>query len=76
MVCFAATMLSGSPVILLDEPTVNLDSALKKIVLNNILQAASQKTAIIMVSHDSNFIDHSANRILEMSNGVIKREIL
>jgi len=69
MVCLASTMLSGSPVILLDEPTANLDAEFKEIIFNRVCDAASKGSAIIIVSHDLPFISALANKTLKLLNG-------
>jgi len=71
MVCFAATMLSESPVVLLDEPTANLDHRFKDIVLSKIHDTKKKCHVIMMVSHDTAFVSKAANRIIEMKNGLI-----
>ncbi|MCA1053939.1 ATP-binding cassette domain-containing protein [Rossellomorea aquimaris] len=61
-------MLSGSNVLLLDEPTNHLD--LESITaLNNGL--ISYKGAMIFASHDHQFIQTIANRIIEIKDGGI-----
>jgi ATPase subunit of ABC transporter with duplicated ATPase domains len=61
-------MLSGSNVLLLDEPTNHLD--LESITaLNNGLIA--YKGAMIFASHDHQFIETIANRIIEITDGGI-----
>lgn len=71
MVCFAASMISGSPVVLLDEPTANLDQNLKDIVHKKIHAPDKYCSVIIMVSHDMDFVLQSANQIIIMENGLI-----
>ncbi|MBU3917031.1 energy-coupling factor ABC transporter ATP-binding protein, partial [bacterium] len=72
MVCFAATMLSESPVVLLDEPTANLDKRFKDIILKKIQDPGKKCAVVIIISHDHDFVSQSANKIIEMENGLIK----
>ncbi len=59
-------MLSGSNVLLLDDPTNHLD--LEAITaLNEGVKAF--KGALVFTSHDHQFVDSIANRILEISEG-------
>ncbi|MFE7062573.1 ABC-F family ATP-binding cassette domain-containing protein [Sutcliffiella sp. NPDC057660] len=66
-------MLSGSNVLLLDDPTNHLD--LESITaLNNGL--ISFKGSIIFTSHDHQFIETIANRIIEITpNGIVDKQM-
>ncbi len=66
-------MLSGANVLLLDEPTNHLD--LESITaLNNGL--INFKGSLIFSSHDHQFIQTIANRIIEITpNGVIDKQL-
>ena len=66
-------MLSGANVLLLDEPTNHLD--LESITaLNNGL--TSYKGSLLFTSHDHQFIQTIANRIIEITpNGLIDKEL-
>jgi ATPase subunit of ABC transporter with duplicated ATPase domains len=66
-------MLSGSNVLLLEEPTNHLD--LESITaLNNGLTA--YKSAMIFSSHDHQFVQTIANRIIEISpNGIVDKQM-
>lgn len=66
-------MLSGSNVLLLEEPTNHLD--LESITaLNNGLTA--YKSAMIFSSHDHQFVQTVANRIIEISpNGIVDKQM-
>ncbi|MDF0726318.1 ATP-binding cassette domain-containing protein [Cytobacillus sp. S13-E01] len=66
-------MLSGSNVLLLDDPTNHLD--LESITaLNNGLIAF--KGAMLFTSHDHQFIETIANRIIEVTpNGLVDKEM-
>lgn len=66
-------MLSGSNVLLLDDPTNHLD--LESITaLNNGL--ISYKGSMIFTSHDHQFVETIANRVIEITpNGVIDKQM-
>ncbi len=66
-------MLSGANVLLLDEPTNHLD--LESITaLNNGLVA--YKGAMIFTSHDHQFVQTIANRIIEVTpNGIVDKQM-
>jgi ATP-binding cassette subfamily F protein 3 len=62
-VALAKIMLSGANFLMLDEPTNHLDMASKEI-LEEALRDYSG--TILYISHDRYFINHTANKILEM----------
>ncbi|MEJ9306054.1 ATP-binding cassette domain-containing protein [Priestia megaterium] len=66
-------MLSGSNVLLLDDPTNHLD--LESITaLNNGL--ISYKGSMIFTSHDHQFVETIANRVIEITpNGIIDKQM-
>jgi putative ABC transport system ATP-binding protein len=66
-----ARALAGSPAILLvDEPTGNLDSKNGDAVMEMLANLNQQGTTICMVTHDSRYAD-MANRQLFLSDGVM-----
>ena len=65
-VAMAALLLSRSDIMLLDEPTNHLDSETIAWLEEYL---AGRKGALLMVTHDRNFLDHTATRILELDKG-------
>lgn len=65
-VSLAKLMLSEANFLILDEPTNHLDIASKEI-LENVLNSYSG--TILYVSHDRYFINKTASRILDLSDG-------
>ena len=65
-VSLAKLMLSEANLLLLDEPTNHLDMISREILENAM---NSYTGTVICVSHDRYFIDRTATRILELSNG-------
>lgn len=55
-VSFARTLLEDRPVILLDEPTGNLDKKNARIIMD-ILKEESARKLVVMVSHDTGLLD-------------------
>lgn len=74
MVSFAACIISQTPVVLLDEPTANLDENLKKIIYKEICEYNLKGWVIIMISHDIEFVKKIANRIILLEEGRIKED--
>lgn len=70
---FAKMMLSGANILIFDEPTNHLD--LESITaLNNAL--INFKGVILFTSHDHQFVQTVANRIIEITpNGIIDRQM-
>lgn len=62
----AAALIRPVDLLLLDEPTNHLDSD-TIVWLEEYLR--QQKCAILMVTHDRYFLDHTADRILELDKG-------
>ena len=60
---------SDSALIIADEPTSNLDNESIKILTN---QFKRYKGALLVVSHDREFLDNICNKILEVEDGKIK----
>lgn len=72
-VMLSKMMLSNANVLLLDEPTNHLDLESITAVNNGLIQF---KGAILFTSHDHQFIDTIANRLIELTpNGLIDKEM-
>ena len=69
-VAIARAVVNDPVLLLLDEPTGNLDAQTGKVVLTIFRQIASQGTSVIMVTHDSEAAK-LADRILLLRNGKI-----
>lgn len=65
----ARAFLHDSPLILMDEPTSNLDSLNEGIILKSLREAAEKKT-VILVSHRKSTMN-IADTVFEMKNGRI-----
>lgn len=69
----ARAFLKGSQLILLDEPTSNVDSINEGIILQSLLNQKSQKS-IILVSHRESTMA-IADNVLKMNNGKIEEVV-
>ena len=67
----AIGLLSGSPVILLDEPTAGIDSSQRQSLIKEIRQMRSAGTVFLIVSHDFSFITQVASRLVQFCDGKI-----
>ena len=68
-VLLSALLLKNSDIILLDEPTNNLDLAAIK-WLENYLRTCNKE--VILISHDEELLNNIANKIFELNNGSLK----
>jgi ATP-binding cassette subfamily C protein len=67
----ARAFLHGAPLLLLDEPTSNLDSLNEAIILKSLKESANIKS-IVLVSHRESTL-RIADNIFGMSNGILKK---
>lgn len=70
----AIALLADPPVLLLDEPTSNLDAAGRADVLERLRRLHNNGKTILFTSHRSEEMEALADRILTMENGVIVGE--
>lgn len=69
-IAIARALIKEPEIIIADEPTGALDSATGKQVFDT-LKKLSQDKLVIIVSHDREFAENYADRIIEMKDGVI-----
>jgi len=67
----AIALLADPPVLLLDEPTSNLDAASRREVLDSLIALRNNGKTILFTSHRSEEMERLANRVLTIENGVI-----
>ena len=65
MVAFAGAIATNPRLLLLDEPTSMLDAEFRVTIIVAIEELKSQGTAILSVSHDSDFLTH-ANKVISL----------
>ena len=65
----ARAMVHDAPLILMDEPTSNLDSLNESIILKSLKESADEKT-VVLVSHRKSTMN-VADQVIEMENGRI-----
>ena len=66
---FARMLLRRGNLLLLDEPTNHLDISTREVLRNALHEFGG---AVVMISHDRNFIDGIANKIVEVANRGIR----
>ncbi|MEI6701149.1 MAG: ABC transporter ATP-binding protein [Actinomycetota bacterium] len=67
----AIVMASSPPLLLLDEPTCGLDNHAKEHLGIVLGQLAERGTAIVLASHDVEFIATVSDRVIELDKGVL-----
>ena len=70
-VALAAILASEPDYLILDEPTIGQDYQQKERLRNFILQLYSQGKAVVMITHDVEFVAESNPKVILMSNGAI-----
>jgi len=75
LLTIASALLSGSAVVLLDEPTAYLDSLQKVQLALAIRSYVNSGGTVLMISHDMDFVGSQADRLIAMDQGCIRHEI-
>jgi iron complex transport system ATP-binding protein len=68
-VAFARVMAQDTPVMLLDEPTANLDLRHQQIIMKVARQHAATGSAVVAVLHDVNLAARFADRLIVLESG-------
>jgi ABC-type glutathione transport system ATPase component len=62
------------PLLLLDEPTASLDPARRNDLGDSLRQLAQSGRALVMTSHDDDFVRQFATRVVVLANGEVVEE--
>lgn len=71
--CLARALLYDAPMLLMDEPTSNLDSLSEAVILKSVAEAREGKT-IFVISHRRSTVS-IADEIYRMENGALYKEV-
>ncbi|MDP9224987.1 MAG: ABC transporter ATP-binding protein, partial [Actinomycetota bacterium] len=71
LVQIAMTLIGHSPVVILDEPTADVDPALRKRIWRMLAARARGGTAVILVTHDVAEAEQVLDRVAIMAGGSI-----
>ncbi len=71
-ITIARALINNPEIILADEPTGNLDPIVSKEILNLFIEINQEGTAILMGTHQHNFIQQYPNRVIYCENQGIK----
>jgi cell division transport system ATP-binding protein len=72
-VTLARAVANSPTLILVDEPTGNLDATTTEKVMNLLNKCNSSGATIIIATHDDSLYRHSSHRIMELCQGKIRR---
>ena len=72
-VTLARAVANSPTLILVDEPTGNLDATTTEKVMNLLNKCNSSGATIIIATHDDSLYRHTSHRILELCQGKIRR---
>lgn len=68
----AHTMVKNPRLMLLDEPTASLDNKTKVLVKDMLIKLKNQKTSMIGIFHDLEFMDGVCDKVFNISEGKIQ----
>ena len=73
-VAIARALAVDPPLLLLDEPTASLDPARRNDLGESLVQLAKSGRALVMTSHDDDFVRDFATRVVILANGEVVEE--
>jgi ABC-type polar amino acid transport system ATPase subunit len=73
-VAIARALAVDPPLLLLDEPTASLDPARRNDLGEALVQLARSGRALVMTSHDDDFVRDFATRVVVLANGEVVEE--
>ena len=73
-VAIARALAVDPPLLLLDEPTASLDPARRNDLGDALVQLAKSGRALVMTSHDDDFVRDFATRVVILANGEVVEE--
>ena len=75
-VCIARALLNEPRLLLADEPTGNLDPEVSAAILELFRLINRRGTAVLMATHNHDFLRHSPARVLQCEDGKLKDSLL
>ena len=71
---FGAILINQPTFLILDEPTTGLDMMRKNSFSKIVEKLKVQGIGMVLISHDEDFVEAHADRIVELSNGRIMHD--
>ncbi|MBE9098097.1 ABC transporter ATP-binding protein [Vacuolonema iberomarrocanum] len=72
LIACACVLAMQPAVVVLDEPTIGLDAQQIQILSTALTQLRQQGTALVLISHNSDFVVQHCDRLLLLQNGTIR----
>ena len=73
-VAIARALAVDPPLLLLDEPTASLDPARRNALGDSLQALAKSGRALVMTSHDDDFVREFASRVVVLANGEVAEQ--
>lgn len=74
-VAIARALVNNPSVIIADEPTGNLDPETAWEIMNLLYEINQRGTTIVMATHAKDIVNYMKQRVIEIKNGVIVRDV-
>ncbi len=73
MVSFARALITRPALLFLDEPTMPIDLAMRRKILNRVQEEKNRHTTMVVVTHDSEILSSLADYLVLLRDGFIVR---
>lgn len=74
-VAIARAMLNSPKIVVADEPTGNLDPETSESIMALLLEINKSGATVVVCTHDSNLVDKMKQRVIEIEQGYIVRDV-
>ena len=74
-VAIARAMLNNPKIVVADEPTGNLDPETSESIMALLLSINKSGATVVVCTHDSNLVDKMKQRVIEIEQGYIVRDV-
>jgi len=73
--CLARALAVAPEVLLLDEPTANVDAGSQRLIESIIQEARESGTSVILSTHDSDLASRLCDRLIRLEHGVPREDV-
>lgn len=71
LLAIACAMIEARDLLVLDEPTAGMDNFGREIITKELLSLSKKRLAVIIISHDLEFLKSCCNRYIELKDGTL-----